>query len=227
MATMTLEAHLAAPVTIDVCATCQAFWFDKYESLRLSPGSTLKLMKFIGEHSLSGKASVSEVLRCPRCANRLSLTHDLQGGTRFSYWRCGQHGRFIGFFDFLREKKFIRALSPKQIAELRENVQTLNCSNCGAAIDLTTASTCEHCGSPVSMLDMKQPQEMLNELQHAAVPKAIRPTLRLELVRAKRDVERLFGPVDPSTDLWSNVSSSGLVETGLGALVQWLTKSGV
>src|SRR5215471_17843794 len=29
MKSMTVEAHLAAPETIDVCATCQGFWFDK------------------------------------------------------------------------------------------------------------------------------------------------------------------------------------------------------
>ena len=46
MTAMTLEAHLTAPVTLDVCKACQAFWFDKYESLKLAAASTLKLMKF-------------------------------------------------------------------------------------------------------------------------------------------------------------------------------------
>ena len=53
----TLHAHLGASVTIDVCAPCQAFWFDKFESLQLSPGATLQLMKVIGEHSSPDKPS--------------------------------------------------------------------------------------------------------------------------------------------------------------------------
>jgi hypothetical protein len=223
---MTLEARMAPPVKIDVCSPCQAFWFDKYESLQLAAASTLTLMKFIGENS-AGKPAIANHLQCPRCHGKLRFVRDYQGATRFTYWRCDKDGRFTGFFDFLREKQFIRALTAKQIAELRENVQTLNCSNCGAAIDLAKQSACEHCGSPLSMLDMKAPQEMLDELRRAAEPRPVDPTLAFELLRAKRETERLFGPVDPNSDMWSSVSSSGLVETGLSTLVRWLTKSGV
>src|SRR5437899_12018942 len=107
MTAMTLEGRLATQVSLDVCAACQAFWFDHFESLQLSPASTLKLMKFIGEHP--GKASLSNVLKCPRCAACLLPTHDLQRSTRFSYWRCDkEHGRIIRFLDLLKEKNFIR-----------------------------------------------------------------------------------------------------------------------
>jgi hypothetical protein len=228
MAAMTLDAHLTTPVTIDLCTVCHAFWFDKYENLKLSPRSTLKLLKLIGEHSSSGKPAVASDLHCPRCAAQLRETTDMQRSTRFSYWRCiNDHGRFIGFFDFLREKNFIRPLTPQQIDELKQNIQTLNCSNCGAPIDLTTASLCDHCGSPISMLDMKQPQQLLAELREAAEPRPIDPALTFELARAKREVERLFGPVDPRDDWWSSVSATGLVEAGISAFARWLGKSGV
>src|SRR2546428_776736 len=174
MATMTLDAHLSAPVAIDLCTACQAFWFDKYESLKLSAASTLKLLKFIGEHSSSGKPSLSQLLRCPRCASQLKLTNDLQRSTRFSYWRCtNEHGRFISFFDFLREKNFIRTLTAHEIEDLRKNIQTVNCSNCGGPIDLVSASVCTHCGSPLSILDMKQPQQLLAQLKETAEPRPI------------------------------------------------------
>jgi DNA-directed RNA polymerase subunit RPC12/RpoP len=157
MAGMTLAGHAGTSLSIDSCTNCQAFWFDTHESLQLSPGSTLKLFKLIGEHSSSGKSAFSGVLRCPRCAARLLLTHDFQRNTPFSYWRCdSNHGRFITFFDFLREKNFIRPLSPQQLEELRQNIQIVNCSNCGAPVDLATSSACTHCSSPISMLDMKQ-----------------------------------------------------------------------
>jgi ssDNA-binding Zn-finger/Zn-ribbon topoisomerase 1 len=228
MTNMTLDAHLSAPVDIDLCTACQAFWFDKYESLKLAPGSTLRLIKLIGEHSTAGKPSVSGNLECPRCGNGLLLTHDMTRNARFNYWRCNNgHGRFIGFFDFLREKNFIRPLSPQEIAELRQNIQVVNCSNCGGPIDLTTASVCTHCGSPLSMLDMKQPQELLNQLKHAAEPRPVDPTLPFELARVKRETERWFGPHDLDTDWWGQASSSGVVEAGLSAVVRWLSKAGI
>lgn len=41
MTAMTLDGYLATKVAIDVCATCQALWFDHFESLQLSAGSIL------------------------------------------------------------------------------------------------------------------------------------------------------------------------------------------
>ena len=228
MTAMTLDGHVGSSVAIDVCTGCRVFWFDQHESLQLAPGSTLKLFTLIGEHASSAKPQLATVLRCPRCASRLLPTHDLQRNTPFQYWRCDkEHGRLITFYDFLREKNFIHALSAQQIAELRQNVQTVNCSNCGAPIDLTTASACAHCGSPVSMLDMKQAEQMVAQLQQAAQPRPIDPTLPLELALAKRKVETLFVPFESSEDWWKDVSSSGLVEAGLSAVARWLKKSGV
>ena len=207
---------------------CQAFWFDQYEDRKLSAGSTLKLMKLIGENSRPAPPAMAERLGCPRCASRLLFTHDLQGTTKFGYWRCGnEHGRFIGFLDFLREKKFIRTLSPNEINELRQKIQTVNCSNCGASINLETDSVCAHCGSPISILDMKQPQLMLNQLKQAAEPRPIDPALPLELARVKRETEHLFGPSESDTDWWSDATGSNLLHAGLIAFARWLTKSGI
>jgi hypothetical protein len=224
---MTLDAHLSAPVDIDLCANCQAFWFDKYESLKLAPASTLKLIKLIGEQSTATKAPLSSNLTCPRCHTPLLLTHDMQRSTRFNYRRCGNnHGRFIGFFDFLREKNFIRPLPPDEIVELRKKIQTVNCSNCGAPIDLMSASSCTHCGTPISVLDMDQPRQLIEQLKQASEPRPIDPALPFELARAKREVERLFGPQELDHDWWSEVSGRGLIESGLSAMTQWLKKSG-
>src|SRR5262249_30433082 len=153
-----------------------------------------------GEHSSVGKTKFGDVLRCPRCASRLILTHDMQRSTRFTYWRCDDHGRLMPFFDFLREKDFIKPLSPQQLQELRQSVQTVNCSNCGARIDLAGGSTGTNCGSPVSMLDMKQAEQLVNQLRRAAEPRPIDPSLPLELARAKRQVEALFAPLEPDGD---------------------------
>jgi uncharacterized paraquat-inducible protein A len=168
MTPLTLEAHMKTPVVVDACTDCQAFWFDRFEEIGLTPASVLQLMKLIGEHSAMRHESLSNSLQCPRCPAHLKLTHDLQRDVRFTYWRCDQHGRFMGFVDFLREKNFIRPLTPEEMEELGQKIQTVHCSSCGGTIDLKAGSVCPHCGSPLSMIDAGQFQQTLAQLQKAA-----------------------------------------------------------
>lgn len=222
MESLAVDGHGGAAIEIDLCRPCHAFWFDAQESLQLAPGATLRLFSLIGEETTGARTMLSTVLRCPRCRARLILTNDWQRNTSFRYWRCDSgHGRFITFFDFLREKNFIRALSPGQIEELKQNVQTLSCSNCGAPIDLARESACTHCGTPLSMLDMKQAETVVTELKRAAEPRPIDPALPLELMRARREVEAAFAS-DPNW--WKDAGSNGLVEAGFSALLGWLNK---
>jgi len=224
MTPITLEARMGGQVNIDVCATCQAFWFDQYEDLRLSPGSTLKLMKYIGEHSSPTKPTLPAVLHCPRCATSLRLSHDLQGNMPFTYWRCAtDDGHFITFFEFLKEKKFIHPMSPQQIAELRQNVQSVNCSNCGASINLQSNPVCPYCHAPISMLDMKQPQQLLDQLKQAAEPKPLDPALPMKLASAKLELETSLADHDRTPEWWSDAGSYGLVQAGLNAVARWLS----
>jgi DNA-directed RNA polymerase subunit RPC12/RpoP len=226
MKVLALGARLRATIDIDACTVCRAFWFDSHENLQISPGSTLRLFTFIGEQSATPKTVFADVLRCPRCASRLILTHDVQRNTHFQYWRCdNEHGRFISFFDFLREKDFIRPLSPSQIEELRQNVQAVNCSNCGAPIDLTTSSVCGHCGSPLSMLDMKHAEQMVDQLQRASQPRPVDPAVPLNLAKARREVESTFASFTRDSYSWTDASSLGLVEAGLNAVARWLKKT--
>lgn len=219
MTPLTLEGWQGTKVAIDLCADCRGFWFDRYESLRLSPGATLKLFTLMAERGSAGRP-LPQTMRCPRCRARLALTHDMQNSTRFQYWQCPQnHGRFITFLDFLREKDFIRPLTSQQIAELRQNVQTVNCSNCGGPIDLVKESVCPHCGSALSMLDMRQMEQMVAHLKQAEQPRAVDPTLPITLEQAKLDTERNFAGIT------SGGESQSLVEAGLRLVVQWLKDS--
>jgi DNA-directed RNA polymerase subunit RPC12/RpoP len=225
MTALTLGGHGGTSIVIDTCTTCQAFWFDKRESLQLAPASTLKLFSLIGEQKGTRGGPLPSLMRCPRCSSRLLATSDLQRSTAFRYWRCDAgHGRFITFFDFLREKDFIRPLSPAQLEELRTNVQFVNCSNCGASIDLANASVCTHCGSPISMLDMKQAEAVVRQLQAAAQPRPIDPALPIDLARARRQAESAF-PHGSGELWWSEVSNAGLVEAGVNAVLRWLKSS--
>ncbi len=140
------------------------------------------------------------------------------------YFKCPNgHGRLTTFFDFLKEKDFIRPLTPQQIAELRRNVQAVNCSNCGAPIDLAKETACTHCGSALSMLDMKQAAALVEQLRDADRPgKTVDPALPLHLARARREVDEAFRGV-PDTENWfGDASSSDLVADGLSALARWL-----
>ena len=221
----TLGGHLGRPVTIDLCVPCQALWFDARESLSLRPASTLALFRIIGERVSRVEPRHADLEKCPRCRGRLRLTHDMQRATRFEYLRCPNgHGRFITFYEFLREKDFIRPLTPAQIAELAQNVQSVNCSNCGAPVDLTRGAACSHCGTPLSMLDLGQAETLVKELQQAEhrADQPIDPTLPLRLAQARREVEALF--VGRPRDLSLDDLGGGLVDAGLRVLARWLAE---
>ena len=225
MVEQTLDGHQGRPVVIDLCHPCQSFWFDAHESLSLTPGSTLSLFRVIGEHVARPTASRADLAKCPRCRARLRRTQDMQRTTRFEYLRCPHgHGRFTTFFDFLREKNFIRPLTPEQIAALRRNIQIVNCSNCGGPVDLTHGAACGHCGSPVSMLDMQQAETLVTQLRTAEARTAqpIDPALPLEMARARREVEQAFAGLDGDERWLRDVTRSSLVGAGLSAVARWL-----
>jgi len=228
MSEQTLEGTLSTRVTIDLCLACQAFWFDGYESLRLSPASVLALFRLIGEQAPRTPIALTETSRCPRCDATLVPAHDMQRSTRFQYLRCpAAHGRLITFFNFLREKDFIRPLSTAQIDALRESLQVVHCSNCGAPIDLAASPVCTHCGSPLSMIDMGQAQALVAALKDAeAHPKTVDPSLPLQLAAARQDVEASFAAFDQHPGWIQDVASAGLVGAGLSSIARWLKTHG-
>jgi hypothetical protein len=156
----------------------------------------------------------------------------MQRNTRFQYWRCpAEHGHFITYFEFLREKNFIRPLSPAEIARLRANVRTITCSSCGAPVDLNVGAACPYCRAPLSMLDATQVDAVVQELKREEAKRqearreALDPALALRLAKDRADVERRLGGVDDASfgfDLPD--TNSGLVEAGLAALVSLLKR---
>jgi hypothetical protein len=221
---LVLDAHLGTSVTIDLCHACQAFWFDDRESLQLTPASTLRLFRLIGEEASRPRRPIEGTLACPRCGLHLQPVQDMQRATRFQYRRCSRrHGRFITFFDFLREKNFLKPMSAPQIEELRKNIGAVNCSNCGASIDLAHQSACGHCGSALSILDAAQAEKLVGELRSAdRSNQPVDPALPLRLEQARREVTRSFEGITQEPGWYQNVASSGLVVAGLQSLTRWL-----
>src|SRR5262249_19367653 len=227
MQSQTLEGHGGTSVTVDVCLPCERFWFDGFESLQLSPTATLQLFRLVGDHTQPRSTPVTLPPACPRCGATLLVAHDLQRNTRFEYLRCPKgHGRLISFFNFLREKDFIRPLPAAQIEELKRNVQVVNCSNCGAPIDLAKGSTCTHCGTALSMIDMKQAEALVHQLQQADhQERNVDPLLELRLQQARREVEHAFASFERHTDWTDDIAAGGVVGAGVKAIARWLKQS--
>ena len=188
------DAFGAVPRSIEVesCAACSLLWFDDGGSIRLTPHAVLSLFRYIGQ---AGKAThtLASGQRCPRCDRPLAFTHDLQRTTRFTYWRCSaDRGQLFTFTQFLAAKNFIRALSPAELATLRAHIRQINCSQCGAPIDLATASACPHCGAPVSIIDSQGVAKALQDLAAASnVPTSAAPAITDAQIGALFDLERI------------------------------------
>src|SRR5204862_6392326 len=101
--------------------------------------------------------------------------------------------------------------------------QYVNCSTSGACINVESNSTCPSCHTPVSMLDMKQPQQMLAKLKNAAEPRPRDPALPLKLASAKLELETSLADHHRSPEWWSDAASYGLVQAGLNAVTRWLS----
>jgi len=223
MTNLELGARSGSRLDIDLCPACRAIWFDRYEDLQMAPAATLKVFGIISAQSGAPTTPLTGALRCPRCQGRLLLTHDIQNTTPFRYWRCDAgHGRLMAYIDFLREKDFVRPLTPQQLDELRQNVQTINCSNCGAAIDLARDSVCAHCGSAVSMLDLQQMTRTIGHLQSAAAGQApADATHAAPPLREPADINALMLALKAEE---RTSSAPNLIETGLGLLGVLLRK---
>ena len=224
MASHQLDGQLGRSVTVDLCAPCQSVWFDTHENLQLTPGSTLTLFRLIGERVAKAAPQDGDIARCPRCRGQLRRTQDMQRATRFEYFRCpNSHGRLMTFFDFLKEKDFVRPLTPQQVADLRRNIQTVNCSNCGGPINLSQAAACGHCGSALSMLDMKHAEALVAQLKDAdRTGQPVDPALPLALARARMETELAFKRVPGHETMTSEGLGLGIIGGGLGDLIRLL-----
>jgi hypothetical protein len=113
MFTQDLERHDHGTVRVELCFTCAAIWFDHLASVELAPAAVLELFKEIQSHRDDSRQPLANQLACPRCQGTLVLSFDLSKAGRFSYFRCLHgDGRFTPFFQFLREKQFVRSLTP-------------------------------------------------------------------------------------------------------------------
>ena len=221
MSSLALERVTSGSVTVDICARCQAIWFDAMESLQLSAAGTLILFRAIHVAGATATILADSRMSCPRCDTPLDLTHDLQRTTPFTYYRCRRgHGRFSPFVQFLREKNFIKPVSPAELDRLKTLVRVIRCASCGAPVDLATDVACRYCRAPVAILDTEAMARTLRELDAAAAvtadvrnPRAA-ATAVLETIR----FERAMALEDRTMDARIGVDLIGVGLTVLGTL---------
>ena len=186
MPSLELERRAAGTLVVDFCQLCQVLWFDPMESPQLSPKATLELFRTINEARTEARTTLPRSMMCPRCESPLAETQDLQHTTRFSYYRCLRgHGRLTPFFQFLREKNFIRSVPLEDLDRLKSLVRIIRCSSCGAPIDLAKSTACEFCRAPIAVLDPEAASRAVREL---TTSEAAAPTPQDEASRAAAGV---------------------------------------
>src|SRR5206468_7256357 len=129
------EHRAEGQVRLELCLDCRGIWFDAYESPQLSPAAVASLFHIVQSVEERPARALATTLHCPACHDPLVLTQDLQHTTHFTYWRCAAgDGRFTPFLQFLREKEFMRGLTPAQLARVGATLGQVRCKSCGGAI---------------------------------------------------------------------------------------------
>jgi len=208
------ERKPSGSTDLDLCHPCHLIWFDQYESPSLTPGAVIRLFGEIHAHHDTPPRPLPDRLACPRCRKPLVPTHDFHGTNRFTYHRCASGcGRLSTFFQFLREKHFVRSLAPHEVEGLRAQVAQVRCSSCGARLELERETACRYCRAPISILDADAVRKTLAQLdakeqarRHIDPAAAVAAVLDGE--RARRRVAHASGArrdVDAGVDLVGEV----------------------
>lgn len=175
MSTHRFPRKLTGEVDLDLCFGCQGIWFDEYESLHLAPAGVIELFKLIHQHRDDQRLPLASPLHCPRCNERLIHSQDRVKSGLFNYQRCGQHGRFITFAQFMIEKGFVRQLTPVEIKEISARIGVVRCTGCGSPVDIRQESACSHCRAPIAILDPQAVEAALAGYQRVALKQAAVP----------------------------------------------------
>lgn len=169
MAVQSLASLSGGQVEIELCFACRGIWFDPQENLKLSPAAVVQLFKLLHAHRLDGAHALPQQLACPRCHGALVQGFDVVKSGRYITHRCPQrHGRFSTFAAFMIEKGFVRQLTGAEINDMAQRLKVINCSNCGAPVDLRTDHACPYCRSALSLLDPQAVERALVGYESAA-----------------------------------------------------------
>jgi len=179
----------AGTVELDLCFACQGMWMDRHENLKLAPSAVAELFKTLHEHRDAQHHPLAQRLDCPRCRSSLAQGFDVVRSGRYMTYRCAkQHGRFSTFSSFMIEKGFVRQLTPAEVDDIAKRVAVLNCTSCGAPVDLRKDHACPHCRSAFSLLDPSAVEKALQGYAKASIPSGAKaPDLADALITLERE----------------------------------------
>lgn len=211
-----LGGKLGPDIEVDICFACHLLWLDKRESIQLSARGTMDLFGVLHEHRDDPRHALGDAVSCPRCGKRLAVTNDIGKGGRFSYYRCpAGDGRLTPFSEFLKEKQFVRELNPSERERLRTEIKQVQCSGCGAPVDVGRGFACGHCGSPITVLDADAVANTLRDLaEEDAARQAVSPDDAEKRARTLAAMEASRS--DPDDPLFGPASRRGVSRGGLG-----------
>lgn len=214
------EGHYGARVELDLCHPCELIWFDKLENIRLSAGGVLALMRAMSEGLDGARPVLPSELGCPRCAAPLRTEVRRKGPASWQVRACPEgHGQLVRYLDYLTERDCVKPLTGTRLDELRQHVQQVRCSGCGAAVSLAVEqAACTHCGAALSVLDAAATADALSRLQ-AEQERRSSPdpdTIAADMVMARLRTETTYRRMDSIyRERPAEVALEGLVEVGL------------
>ncbi|TAG66973.1 MAG: hypothetical protein EAZ24_15850 [Burkholderiales bacterium] len=179
--------------------------------------SLFQLIHERGGTASSAGAKLGEGLRCLSCGDGMKTVNDRVKGTRFVYQSCRHgHGRLTTFYNFLSEKQFVRELTQAERTKLCATVRQVQCSGCGAPVDLSKHDACAYCRAPISVFDRDAARKAIDHYlreRHKQVPND-RPSI--EYGHSPRSRERW--------DAWDTLYAADLASDLLWALGRAATR---
>ena len=211
-------SRLHGEVELDLCFPCQVIWFDDFESSQLAPGGVIELFRLIHQHRDDAPRPLAERLPCPRCGEALLHAIDRVRSGVFNYHRCLQrHGRLTSFAQFMTEKGFVRQLSGAELTRLRAAIGVVRCNSCGAPVDIRQHAACEHCRSPLVVLDPDAVEAALAGYQRAEVARTtVDPVALADALIANERAHRSERRSDWSAPAVPGVDVADLLVAGAG-----------
>ncbi len=169
MTVQNLAGVTGGKVEIDLCFGCRGIWFDPQENLKLAPSAVVDLFEMLNAHRHDAVSPLANQLNCVRCGRALAQGFDVVRSGRYITWRCPQrHGRFSTFSSFMIEKGFVRQLTQAEVTDMAKKVAVINCTSCGAPVDLRKDHACSYCRSALSLLDPQAVEKALQGYARAA-----------------------------------------------------------
>ena len=212
-------------VELDLCFACQGMWFDPSENLKLAPAAVAELFKLLHEHRDAERRPMAAKLGCARCKLGLTQGFDVVKTGRYTTFRCANgHGRFSPFSSFMVEKGFVRQLTRPEIDDIARAIGIIQCTSCGAPVDLRKDPACPHCRSAFSLLDPKAVEKALQGYAKASATNSTQnaPDLADALISMERERERAKRSEQPQTGrLFIRETGDGIDLLAVGIALVW------